>query len=88
MLFKVQYQGKKKYIKLNGASHPAFLQEGNAHTPHNFTHCHTNVFALKIILTCVILLSYYRSEVSFKLDIRQIFAPNRCKIYKQEVYLV
>ncbi|CAM4576982.1 unnamed protein product [Leuciscus chuanchicus] len=27
MLFKVQYQGKKKYIKLNGASYPAFLRE-------------------------------------------------------------
>ncbi|KAL7385756.1 hypothetical protein ABVT39_027880 [Epinephelus coioides] len=27
MLFKVQYQGKKKYIKLNGASYPAFLKE-------------------------------------------------------------
>ncbi|XP_067226630.1 uncharacterized protein [Chanodichthys erythropterus] len=30
MLFKVQYQGKKKYIKLNGASYPAFLREAKA----------------------------------------------------------
>lgn len=28
MLFKVQYKGKKKYIKLNGASHSEFLKEG------------------------------------------------------------
>ncbi|KAJ4940161.1 hypothetical protein JOQ06_026470 [Pogonophryne albipinna] len=27
MLFKVQYQGKKKYIKQNGASYPEFLNE-------------------------------------------------------------
>ncbi|XP_054482919.1 uncharacterized protein LOC129115521 [Anoplopoma fimbria] len=27
MLFKVQYHGKKKYIKLNGASHSEFLKE-------------------------------------------------------------
>ncbi|KAK1906289.1 Galactokinase, partial [Dissostichus eleginoides] len=30
MLFKVQYQGKKKYIKLNGASYPEFLNEAKA----------------------------------------------------------
>lgn len=28
MLFKVQYKGKKKYIKLHGASHSEFLKEG------------------------------------------------------------
>ncbi|XP_059208643.1 uncharacterized protein LOC131987795 isoform X1 [Centropristis striata] len=27
MLFKVQYKGKKKYVKLNGASHSEFLKE-------------------------------------------------------------
>ncbi|KAJ4933488.1 hypothetical protein JOQ06_030316 [Pogonophryne albipinna] len=30
MLFKVQYQGKKKYIKQNGASYPEFLNEAKA----------------------------------------------------------
>ncbi|KAI9522843.1 hypothetical protein NQZ68_033185 [Dissostichus eleginoides] len=30
MLFKVPYQGKKKYIKLNGASYPEFLNEAKA----------------------------------------------------------
>lgn len=29
MLFKVQYKGKQKYIKLNGTSYPEFLNGGN-----------------------------------------------------------
>lgn len=29
MLFKVHYAGKKRYIKLNGASYSTFLRQGN-----------------------------------------------------------